>query len=57
MSEYYKKYTINKYKIETNFKNLKNDILNEKFHPEIIANSATVYIYNLRHKKLILDKI
>ena len=56
MSEYYKKYTINKYKIETNFKNLTNEILNEKLTPEIIANSVAAYIYNLNHKKLILDE-
>ena len=56
MSDNYKKYIINKYKIETNFKNLTNDILNEKLTPEIIVNSAVAYIYNLNHRKCILDE-
>ena len=56
MSDNYKKYIINKYNIETNFQNLTNDILNEKLTPEIIVNSAVAYIYNLNHRKCILDE-
>ena len=56
ISDNYKQYIIKKYNLNINIKDFTNKIFNDNITPDIIANSVASYIYNLNHKKLVLDQ-
>ena len=47
---------IYKYKIKKNIKDWKDKTLNEFIIPDLIANSISTFLYNLNHKKIILEE-
>ena len=47
---------IYKYKIKKNIKDWKDKTLNEFIIPDLIANSISTLLYNLNHKKIILEE-
>ena len=56
ISEKYKIYIIEKYKLKIDIKELTDNIFNKHITPQIIANSAATYIYNLNRRNKSLDE-